>query len=147
MLDVNLESLNALNSDSLLKSIEIGKHGHRSAGPKGQYRFARALQYIADNLEAGVSTKDLASLENLSVYHFSRLFKRSMGVTPYAYVINVRIARARKLLLETVLPISDIAYAVGFSSQSHMTTTMKNLAGHTPGQFRRNSALQSVRDM
>lgn len=147
MLDVKLESLNALNTGSPLKCLETSELSHRSAGPKGQYRFASALQYIADNLEAGVSTKELANLENLSVYHFSRMFKRSMGVTPYAYVINVRIARARKLLLETVLPISDIAYAVGFSSQSHMTTTMKKLLGHTPGQFRRSPVPQSVSDM
>lgn len=72
----------------------------------------------------------------MSYFHFSRAFKQSMGVSPNVYIVERHIERAKKLLSETELPISEISLRVGFSSQSHFTTTFRRLAWTTPKVFR-----------
>jgi len=72
----------------------------------------------------------------MSYFHFSRAFKQSMGMTATNYIAERRIARAKKMLEETELPISEIALRSGFSSQSHFTTAFRRLAGATPKAFR-----------
>jgi len=73
----------------------------------------------------------------MSYFHFSRAFKQSMGMTPTNYIAERRIERAKKLMQETNLPISEIALRSGFSSQSHFTTSFRRLAGVTPRCFRK----------
>ena len=72
----------------------------------------------------------------MSYFHFSRAFKQSMGMSPTNYIAERRIEGAKKLLQETELPISEIALRVGFSSQSHFTTSFRRVAGATPKAFR-----------
>jgi AraC family transcriptional regulator len=72
----------------------------------------------------------------MSYFHFSRAFKQSMGMTATNYIAGRRIERAKRMLEETELPISEIALRSGFSSQSHFTTAFRRLAGATPKAFR-----------
>ncbi|MBE9066807.1 helix-turn-helix transcriptional regulator [Leptolyngbya cf. ectocarpi LEGE 11479] len=92
--------------------------------------------YIEENLAQNISLKELACLANMDQYRFSRSFKAKMGVSPYAYVLERRIASARKLIENSQLSLAEIAYDTGFSSQSHMTTTFKKRLGITPGVLR-----------
>lgn len=68
----------------------------------------------------------------MSTYHFARLFKQSIGVTPHQYVIRCRVARAKHLLLQGELNIAEVAKSVGFFDQSHLTKHFKRLVGVTP---------------
>jgi AraC family transcriptional regulator len=72
----------------------------------------------------------------MSYFHFSRAFKQSMGMSPTNFIAERRIERAKRLLQETELPISEIALRAGFSSQSHFTTSFHRVAGATPKAFR-----------
>ena len=72
----------------------------------------------------------------MSPYHFLRLFKESMGLTPYRYVIERRVERARELLRRSSLPISEVALSCGFTDQSHLSWHFKRLVGLTPKAFR-----------
>lgn len=78
-------------------------------------------------------------MAQFSEYHFSRMFKRSTGLTPHRYVTERRIARARTLLANSNLPLHEISAMLDFGDQSHMTTVFKRLTGITPGQFRKNA--------
>jgi AraC family transcriptional regulator len=93
-------------------------------------------EYIDAHLGADISLADLAGLLALPIDTFARQFRATTGLSPYAYVITRRVEQACSLLCETDLPISEIALALGFSSQSHFTTTFRRVKGVTPQIYR-----------
>ncbi len=95
------------------------------------------LAYIDSNLEGDLGIDKLAELVGVSNDHLIRSFKNAVGEPPHSYVISRRTDTARNLLLDTDYSLSQIAYATGFSSQSHMTTAFKKTLGTTPGAIRR----------
>lgn len=105
------------------------------AGPVDR-RLRRAIEFMHDNFSRELALEEIASAAYLSEYHFARVFKQITGLTPHAYLANIRLERARKLLSETLLPISQIAAMVGYQSQSHFTKIFKAVTGVTPGAFR-----------
>ena len=105
------------------------------AGPVDR-RLRRAVEFMHDNFGRDVAVEEIASAAYLSEYHFARLFKQISGVTPHVYLANLRLERARKLLAETALPISEIASLVGYQSQSHFTKVFKSVTGVTPRAYR-----------
>jgi AraC family transcriptional regulator len=94
------------------------------------------LDYIDANLDTNLSLETLAGLAGVLTHQFGRAFKRKIGEPPHQYVLARRIEAAREMLRATDHPIADIAYATGFSSQSHMTTTFRREIGVTPAQLR-----------
>ncbi|MGF1498783.1 MAG: helix-turn-helix domain-containing protein [Elainellaceae cyanobacterium] len=94
------------------------------------------LDYIHNHLEDEISLDDLARQLNLSRYYFSRLFKKSVGCSPYQYLIRQRVKLAQKLLICQDSSIADIACQCGFSNQSSMTKHFKQQTGVTPSHYR-----------
>jgi len=105
------------------------------AGPVDR-RLRRAIEFMHDNFGREIAVEEIAAAAYLSEYHFARLFKQISGVTPHVYLANLRLERARKLLAETALPISEIASLVGYQSQSHFTKMFKSVTGVTPRVYR-----------
>lgn len=97
----------------------------------------RVQVFVEVNLDRPLHTADLAARAGLSAYHFARAFRRSMGMTPRAYVESRRIARARTLIETTDQSLAEIAAQTGFSSQSRLTTAFRRVAGITPAAYRR----------
>lgn len=108
------------------------------AGPVDR-RLRRAIEFMHDNFGREIALEEIAASAYLSEYHFARLFKRITGITPHVYLANVRLERARKLLAETELPISEVAVTVGYQSQSHFTKMFKLVTGVTPRIYRERS--------
>ena len=100
------------------------------------HKLRRATDYIQGNLSRDLSLAEIACVVDLSTFHFVRAFKQATGLTPYRYLLNSRIERAKQLLAETELPLAEISYLVGFNSQSHFTTSFRRLARLTPKTFR-----------
>ena len=117
--------------------------GHQATG-RGETLndkvLASVLNYIDANLEGDLSLEALARLSGVITHRFARSFKRKVGEPPHQYVVTRRIEAARSLLSSTGDSIAEIAFATGFSSQSHMTTTLKRELGITPGQLRSSPA-------
>lgn len=105
------------------------------AGPVDR-RLRRAIEFMHDNFGREIAVEEIASAAYLSEYHFARSFKQISGVTPHVYLANLRMERARTLLAETTLPISEIASVVGYHSQSHFTKMFKAVTGVTPRAYR-----------
>ncbi|NBD32545.1 MAG: helix-turn-helix domain-containing protein [Cyanobacteria bacterium] len=105
---------------------------------KGLPRSTRSqiLEFIEANLATDISLEALANFTNFSTFHFCRLFKDTMGVTPHQYVIRRRIERAKKLLKYSDLKIVEIALACGFANQSHLSRHFRNLVGISPKAYR-----------
>lgn len=116
--------------------VERHAEAGRTLGPVGRERRAvrEAREYLQDNFAEGVSLDRLARLVNLSRFHLARAFSREVGLPPHAYQTQVRVSRAKPLLLAG-LPISRVAREVGFADQSHFTRRFKNLVGVTPGRY------------
>jgi len=106
----------------------------RSLGPAD---LARLTEFIESNIERTITLADLAERANVSRFHFARLFKRSTGMTAISFVEQCRIRRAKSLILETKLPLAEVALMTGFADQSHFTRRFQRQLGCTPGAFAR----------
>ncbi|MBE9028539.1 helix-turn-helix transcriptional regulator [filamentous cyanobacterium LEGE 11480] len=107
----------------------------RSIGPLSPRQLKHVLDYINASLEHRIELRELAALTELSQYYFARSFKQAIGVSPHQYVIQQRVERAKRLLRANRMSISEVAVAVGFSHQSHLTRHFKRLTGVTPKTF------------
>ncbi len=92
--------------------------------------------YVESHLDRKLSLAELAGLLFMSLSHFERLFRASVGCSPYRYVLNRKIERARGLLLNTSLSLQQIAEACGFANQSHFTRHFTRQVGVSPARFR-----------
>ncbi|MEM7505828.1 MAG: AraC family transcriptional regulator [Pseudomonadota bacterium] len=100
-------------------------------------RISQSIDWMETNLgDPLLRVSDMANAANLSACHFATLFKTVTGLSPYCFVLRRRAEFARQLITGTTQPLSLIAYKSGFSSQSHMTTTIKRFYGTTPGMMR-----------
>jgi AraC family transcriptional regulator len=99
-------------------------------------RVRKVFDYIEDNLTGSISLDDLASVVGLSVSHFKVLFREATGLSPHQYLIRRRVERARNLLGESELSISQIAVKTGFAHQSHLAHHMHRLLGVSPRELR-----------
>lgn len=114
----------------------------RLASPGGlpAWQVKRVTDYIDANLGATLRTCSLAATLGLSVSHFTRAFKQSVGVPPRVYVIRRRLAAACAAMLASDQPLTTIAHAHGFCDQSHFTRTFHEVVGLSPQAWRRRQA-------
>jgi len=97
----------------------------------------RGLDYVEENYFNNISLSDMASYACCSEYHFSRLFKKITGFSPYEYIVKFRINKAKYLLRNTDKSVEEIAESVGFGSSSNFIRTFRELEGLTPLKFRK----------
>lgn len=118
----------------------------RPAGGLPDWQLRRITAYIDANLGATLRTGTLAATAGLSVSHFTRAFKHSVGVPPRVYVIRRRLAAACEAMLASRVPLTVIAHAHGFCDQSHFTRAFHEAIGVSPQAWRRRqeSALEAT---
>lgn len=109
----------------------------------GKRLLARVTDYIDTRLDTSLSLSELAGVAGMPVDSFARRFKAETGMGPHAYVIARRVRRAQSLLRSSRMPISALALELGFSSQSHFTSTFQRLTGTTPRSYRAHMAQDS----
>lgn len=100
-------------------------------------RRRKALDFIEANLGRHITLANIASATAMSPYHFSRAFRATMGITPVRYVWARRVVMAKAMLRDKRIPIAEVAFACGFSDQSHFTTAFRIGTGATPGEYRK----------
>lgn len=96
----------------------------------------RVTGYVEDNLARNPALTELSAVTCMNPFHFSRTFKASTGLSPHQYVIQRRVEKAKRLLVNTDLPLIEIAHLCGFSDQSHLAKHTKRLLGITPRALR-----------
>jgi AraC family transcriptional regulator len=128
-------------------SLALAVHLFKRYSPSGQpirepagdlpwRQLQQVTDYINDNLATGITLTEMAQSIGLSPYYFARLFKQSTGLPSHQYVIKCRIEQAKILLTENKLPIVEIGYRVGCSSQSNFTALFRKHVGITPKAYR-----------
>jgi AraC family transcriptional regulator len=99
--------------------------------------LARLDAYLEAHTEQTITVEALASLANLSVFHFARCFKHTTGQSPYQYVLGWKIRRAQHLLRAGELPLAAISDALGFASPAHFSAAFKRATGQRPRDVQR----------
>ena len=100
-------------------------------------RIANAINYIDARYRNEISVPDLARLTHLSVNQFHRVFQTATGTTPIDYVNRRRIADAREYLTESDLPVTRIAFDLGFTDSNYFSRVFKKYTGTSPTDYRR----------
>jgi transcriptional regulator of acetoin/glycerol metabolism len=131
--NINLHTRPRLDSiDTLVKLAPAPQaHGGLSSGA-----MRRVREYVEVHLSESIDLAMLATVAGLSLHHFAREFKQSVGVPPHHYLTQKRVERAQEMLAQTDLSLSEIAYAAGFSDQSHLARHFRHILGTTPREFR-----------
>ena len=106
-------------------------------GGLAPWQERRAKEVLSANLDGSVPLKDVARECRLSVSHFSRAFRRTMGVAPHNWLLTRRIEVAKEKLRNSGLSLSEVALACGFADQSHLTRVFTGMVGVSPGAWRR----------
>ncbi len=103
-----------------------------------QRQLVQVLEYINEHLSQDIKLADLAAMLGMSQFHFSHLFKQSIGTPPYQYLLQQRVERAKQLLKQSDAQVVDIALECGFNSHSHLSKQFRQLVGMTPTAYRAN---------
>jgi AraC-like DNA-binding protein len=126
-------------ASSILQS-EIDRRSRVSGSGTGGlagWQIARVRAFVDKNLDHNIHIKDLGAVARRSAAHFARSFKRTIGESPHAYVMRMRLEKACHLMMTTSESLSQIALSVGFSDQSHLCKRFKQALGQSPSNWRR----------
>lgn len=132
--DITLAAQSTIITHWLIRSILKENYDMRTIS--SNYVIARTQHYIEQHLEESITVKTLASLANMSITHFNRIFKKELGMTPIDYLIDVRLTQAKKLLRRFDHSITDISLKCGFNSNAHFSSTFQKKIGITPTEYR-----------
>lgn len=100
------------------------------------YVIKKILKYIDENVEKKIKIDDLVALTNWSKHHFVRMFSSQMNISPYCYVLNVKIEYAKIIILNKNIKLESIAYDLGFQSYVNFARTFKNYTKLSPKEYR-----------
>jgi AraC-like DNA-binding protein len=111
--------------------------GAQTRGGLAPWQERRAAEYLRDHLAEDVGLGQLASLAQLSPFHFARSFKLSTGLPPHAYLRRLRCEKAKELLTITTLSVGEIAAAVGYDTPQAFARMFRADVGVSPSEYRR----------
>ena len=134
---IEMEARAVLVVERLIGAHHLGRVAKPLKGGLAPWQVRRTQEAMMARLDSEVGLDDLAAIAGCSPTHFSRAFKQSVGVPPFEWLHQRRMDKAKELLIETALPLAQIALAVGFSAQPQFTTAFGKVTGRTPGQWRR----------
>jgi AraC-like DNA-binding protein len=112
-------------------------HIRRENRPNAAGIVDNAIGFMMENLTSDISIGSLAGKVNLSKYHFCRMFRNQTGITPYEYLINLRVGRAKQCLRTTNAVLDEVAEQSGFPNSKNLIYNFRRLTGMTPGAYRR----------
>jgi AraC-like DNA-binding protein len=125
----------------LLQALQERAKDRDVSDPHTLRMIERAREFMHVHHARDLRLDMIAAEACMSAFHFDRTFKRVAGITPYRYLLRVRTAEARRLLLQGA-GSTECAYLTGFSSPSHFTNTFRALEGVAPGLFAKRNILQ-----
>lgn len=109
----------------------------RGEGEISDRRLRRALELISAHFAERLTLAQLAAEAGISKFHFTRLFRKKVGMTPYRLLTETRLAAGRRMLLATDLTVGEVALHCGYASASHFTTAFTARYGTSPQDTRR----------
>lgn len=118
-------------------SSRVGRIATTPQRGLARWQVKKVTDYMRERLGAPIGLDDLAGVAGLSRFHFCTAFREATGTTPHEWLVRLRIEKARHLLADPKLPITDIALAVGYETPSSFAVAFRKIAGTTPTAYRR----------
>jgi AraC-like DNA-binding protein len=143
--DSVLELLSILHDLSTSRNIQLLSDASFS-NIKPSYksrRVEKAMEYMYYNYDKKIELSDVAKLANMTQVAFSRFFKAQTGISFIDSLLEIRLGRASRLLIDTNQPISEVAYNCGFNNISNFNRLFKRKKSCTPKEFRENYSYES----
>ncbi len=135
--ELYLDSLITLLGVHVLRNYSSAvKRPKRVDGGLSTIAAHRVREYLHEHFRRKLTISELAATCGLTPGYFTQAFVRTFGSPPHRYVLELRLDFAERLLAGTDMPVAEIAFLSGFSSQSHLTNTMKTRRNKTPSEFR-----------
>jgi AraC family transcriptional regulator len=113
------------------------EESHGSSPSLPGFKLRQLTDWMAEHVSEEFSLERLAARAGLSKFHFQRLFKTAVGVSPSQYLIDLRMNEARRLLRETKKSVIDVALEVGYANPSHFAQLFRRQTGLSPSDYRR----------
>ena len=113
----------------VLGPYRTGCDARPARGLLGKDVLGRIRDYIMAHLEEPIEVAKLAAIAGRSSFHFTRIFARTVGVTPHRYIVRLRLQCAIELIRDRQHGLAEIALRTGFSDQSHLTRWMQRVHG------------------
>jgi AraC family transcriptional regulator len=141
--DASLDQPGYPETLAVLLAFEIGRLRSQLKAPKAPQSglTKRQVRLVLDHLESHLGEKttiaDLSALLDLSRFHFIRAFKSTVGMPPHQFIMHRRVERARELLADHELSVSEIGARTGFNGAAQLTRAFRQIVGTTPTAFRR----------
>ena len=132
-----LKQIDTLRDDLQRENLVLREQAAGARGGLAPWQLRRAEALMSENLGAQVPLGKVAEECGLSVRHLARAFRQSTGVPPHRWLLDRRVERAKELLPNSKLSLSDVALACGFGDQSHFTRTFTAAVRLSPGVWRR----------
>jgi AraC family transcriptional regulator len=114
-------------------SVEPARRDYRLTARQ----LRRIREFIDQNIDSDIRLNAMAGACGLSPDYFLRMFKSTVGVSPYQYLLNLRVERAKILLSDETCSLAEIALRCGFSHQEHLGRMFRRFTGVAPGRYRR----------
>jgi AraC family transcriptional regulator len=108
-----------------------------SRGLFAHWQVERLSRYIDAHLDRAIRVEDLGNIVHLSSHHFSRVFSRTFGQSPHAYLMHRRTERAVLIMREGYLQLADVAQSCGFADQAHFSRVFRRFVGQSPSVWQR----------
>ncbi|WP_298726079.1 AraC family transcriptional regulator [uncultured Ferrovibrio sp.] len=145
------DSIDASYADAMTLALArhlMTRYGQGRAFPHGAlrnpaswklppWRLRRIADYVEAHLDKPIQVGDLAAIAGLSVGHFHRALQATISQTPLDFITSRRIARARQLLAEGDIAVTELSLLVGFSSPSHFARLFRRATGVSPSEYRK----------
>lgn len=129
------DCISRIMTEILTQKLSCALNGDSGGGKYPEIHSV--LEFIHKHYGETISIDDMTEKMNISKYHFIRVFKRQMGVTPYEYLTEYRINMAKILLRTTYKSVFEIAFDVGYNSKSNFIAKFHSMTGVTPSQYRK----------
>jgi AraC-like DNA-binding protein len=135
--DIDVDEVAILFATRFVETVSGRKRGSLPVQARDRRRAVEAALWIDAHAHEPIDLEGAASEAGLSAFHFLRLFRDVLGVTPHQYLLRSRLRRAARLLADADRSITDVAFDVGFGDLSNFVRTFHRAAGVSPRGFRR----------